>query len=57
MKEAACRICGNPTELFYRGEPICLNCDKKRAGAAQEFAKSQTESTLNAEWEKRAKAK
>jgi hypothetical protein len=32
---ASCRICGNPTELYSNGTPVCLTCvsgnDRKRS--------------------------
>jgi uncharacterized Zn finger protein (UPF0148 family) len=27
-----CVVCGNPTFLFYKGRPICVDCDQKREG-------------------------
>jgi hypothetical protein len=28
-----CTKCGNPTSLYFQGQPVCIDCDRKREGA------------------------
>jgi hypothetical protein len=27
---STCSVCGDPTDLFFVGIPLCISCDKKR---------------------------
>jgi hypothetical protein len=51
----SCVICGNPTSLFYRGRPVCIDCDRKREGT-DDTAPMKKEPQPETRFEARAKA-